>query len=32
MNDLLKSKEYDFVNDKDKQFIMAFDSEMQKLG
>lgn len=32
MNDLLKSKEYDFVNDKDKQFIVAFDSEMQKLG
>ena len=32
MNDLLKSKEYDFVNDKDKQFIVAFDSETQKLG
>ena len=32
MNDLLRSEEYDFVNSKDKQFIVAFDSEMLKLG
>ena len=32
MNDLLRSEEYDFVNSKDKQFIVAFDCEMLKLG
>lgn len=32
MNDLLRSEEYDFVNANDKRFIVAFDSEMLKLG
>ena len=32
MKDLLRSEEYDFVNANDKQFIVAFDSEMLKLG
>lgn len=32
MKDLLKEEAYDFVSSKDKEFIIAFDAEMDRLG
>ncbi|MFT3890278.1 MAG: hypothetical protein QM730_01480 [Anaerolineales bacterium] len=32
MNDFLQDKRFDFVAERDKQFIRAFDAEMVKLG
>lgn len=32
MKDLLEDKTYSFVNSKDKEFITAFDAEMNRLG
>lgn len=32
MEELCKEKEYSFVSSKDKEFIAAFDTEMDRLG
>lgn len=32
MNDLLKEEAYRFVSSQDKEFIVAFDAEMNRLG
>lgn len=32
MEQLLKEERFDFLSDKDKRFLMAFDSEMNRLG
>jgi len=32
MHNLIKDKRFDFISDKDRQFMLAFDDEMKKLG